>query len=43
VLMKQLIEEETSKLVRETAISREILTNIIEKAKTSTYLLKNAD
>jgi hypothetical protein len=43
VLMKQLIEEETSKLARETAISREILTNIIEKAKTSTYLLKNAD
>jgi hypothetical protein len=43
VLMKQLVEEETSKLARETAISREILKNIIEKAKTSTYLLKNAD
>jgi hypothetical protein len=43
VLMKQLVEEETSKLARETAISRGILKNIIEKAKTSTYLLKNAD
>jgi hypothetical protein len=43
VLMRQLVEGETSKLVRETAISREILTNIIEKAKTSTYLLRNAD
>ena len=40
VLMKQLVEEETSKLARETAISREILKNIIEKAKTSTYLVK---
>lgn len=43
VLMKQLVEEKTSKLARETAISREILQKIIEKAKTSTYLLKNAD
>jgi len=43
VLMKQLVEEETSKLARETGISREILQNVIEKAKTSTYLLKNTD
>ncbi len=43
VLMKQLVEEKTSKLARETAISREILKNTIEKARTSTYLLKNAD
>jgi len=43
VLMKQLVEEETSKLARETAISREILQKITEKAKTSTYLLKNTD
>src|SRR4030066_456391 len=40
VLMKQLVEEEPSRLARETGISREILKGIIEKAKTSTYLLK---
>ena len=40
VLMKQLVEEEPSKLARETGISREILKKIIEKAKTSTYLVK---
>jgi Holliday junction resolvase-like predicted endonuclease len=39
VLMKQLVEEEPSKLARETGISREILKKIIEKAKTSTYLV----
>jgi hypothetical protein len=40
VLMKQLVEEEPSRLAGETRISREILKGIIEKAKTSTYLLK---
>lgn len=40
VLMKQLVEEEPSKLARETGIPREILKKIIEKAKTSTYLVK---
>jgi len=40
VLMKQLVEEEPSKLAGETGISREILKGIIEKAKGSTYLLK---
>ena len=40
VLIKQLVEEEPSKLARETGISREILKKIIEKAKTSTYLVK---
>src|SRR4030066_1990637 len=40
VLMKQLVEEEPSRLARETGISREILKGIIENAKGSTYLLK---
>jgi hypothetical protein len=40
VLMKQLVEEEPSKLAGETGISRENLKGIIEKAKTSTYMLK---
>ena len=40
VLMKQLVEEEPSRIAGETGISREILKGIIEKAKTSTYLLK---
>jgi hypothetical protein len=40
VLMKQLVEEEPSKLAIETGIPREILKKIIEKAKTSTYLVK---
>jgi len=40
VLMKQLVEEEPSKLARETGIPREILKKIIEKTKTSTYLVK---
>ena len=43
VLMKQLLEEKPSKLARETGISLEILKRIIEKAKTSTYLLQKAN
>ena len=37
VLMKQLLEEEPSKLARETGISRGILKKVIEKAETSTF------
>jgi HJR/Mrr/RecB family endonuclease len=40
VLMRQLVEDEPSKLARKTGISREILKKIIEKAKTTTYSLK---
>ena len=42
VLMKQLLEEKPAKLARETGISLETLKRIIEKAKTSTYLLEKA-
>jgi HJR/Mrr/RecB family endonuclease len=37
VLIKQLVEEETSKLSEETDLSKEFLKRIIEKAKTSAY------
>jgi hypothetical protein len=37
VLMKQLLEEEPSKLARETGISQQTLKKIIEKAETSTF------
>jgi len=40
VLIKQLVEEEPSKLARETGIPREFFKKIIEKAKTRTYLVK---
>jgi hypothetical protein len=40
VLMKQVLEEKPAKLARETGISLESLERITEKAKTSTYLLK---
>jgi HJR/Mrr/RecB family endonuclease len=38
VLIKQLVEEEPSKLSEETDLSQEFLKRIIEKAKTSAYL-----
>ena len=37
VLIKQLLEEEPSKLAEETGISRETLKKVIEKAETSTF------
>ena len=37
VLIKQLLEEEPSKLAEETGISREFLKKVIEKAETSTF------
>jgi hypothetical protein len=40
VLMKQLVDEEPSRIAMKTGVSRENIQRIIEKAKTSTYLLK---
>ena len=41
VLMKQLVDEEPSRIAMKTGVSRENIQRIIEKAKTSTYLLKS--
>jgi hypothetical protein len=41
VLMKQLVDEEPSRIAIKTGVSRENIQRIIEKAKTSTYLLKS--
>jgi len=43
VLMKQLVEENPSKIAKNTRISRKIIQRIIEKAKTSTYLLEKVN
>ncbi len=43
VLMKQLVEENTLKIAKNTGISRKIIQRIIEKAKTSTYLLEKVN
>ena len=37
VLIKQLLEEEPSKLARETGIPQQTLKKVIEKAETSTF------
>jgi len=41
VLMKQLVNEEPLRIAMKTGVSRENIQRIIEKAKTSTYLLKS--
>jgi HJR/Mrr/RecB family endonuclease len=41
VLMKQLVDEEPSRIAMKTGVSLEKIQRMIEKAKTSTYLLKN--
>jgi hypothetical protein len=41
VLMKQLVDEEPSRIAMKTGVSRENIQRIIEKAKTSAYLLKS--
>ena len=41
VLMKQLVDEEPSRIAIKTGVSRENIQRIIEKAKTSTFLLKS--
>jgi hypothetical protein len=41
VLMKQLVDEEPSRIAMKTGVSRENIQRIVEKAKTSTYLLKS--
>jgi Holliday junction resolvase-like predicted endonuclease len=43
VLMKQLVEENPSKIAKNTGISRKIIQRIIKKAKTSTYLLEKVN
>lgn len=43
LLMKQLVEENPSKIATETGISRKNIQRIIEKIKTSTYLLKKVN
>jgi len=43
VLMKQLVEENPLKIARKTGIARKNIQRIIEKAKTSTYLLEKAN
>ena len=40
VLMKQLVEEKPAKIARETGVAKENIQRIIEKAATSTYLLR---